>query len=77
VVINCAMDTRDAKTIGTKCIRCHGQANVLIEGWMPDGQTEKGQWTCPRCHAAHAIMVPGNVVGVVIATGRVVKGRPL
>jgi hypothetical protein len=68
------MDIREVKPIASQCVRCHGQANVLIEGWTPDGPTEKSQWTCPRCHAANAIMVPGKVVGVAIATGRVVSG---
>ncbi len=71
------MDIRDAKPIGTKCEGCHGQANVLIEGWTPDGPSEKSQWTCPRCYAANAIMVAGKVVGVAIATGIVTHGRPL
>jgi hypothetical protein len=51
-----AMDIRDAKQIGTKCVRCHGQANVLIEGWAPDGPAEENPWTCPRCHAANTIL---------------------
>ena len=71
------MDIRDAKPIETHCIRCHGQTNVLLEGWTPDGPTEKRQWTCPRCHAANEIVAAGHVVGVAIATGRVVKGQPL
>ena len=49
------MDIRDVKPIGTQCVRCHGQANVLIEGWTPDGPTEKGEWPCPRCHAANTL----------------------
>jgi transcriptional regulator with XRE-family HTH domain len=40
---------RDAKLIGTHCVGCHGQANVLIEGWAPDGQMEKNSWICPHC----------------------------
>lgn len=65
------MDIRDVKPIGTQCVRCHGQANVLIEGWTPDGPTEKGEWPCPRCHAANTLMVRGKIVGVAIATGEI------
>ena len=71
------MDIRDAEPLTTECARCHGQANVLVEGWTPDRQAEETQWTCPRCHAANAITVPGKVVGVAIATGRVVRGDRL
>lgn len=72
------MDIRNVKPIGTECVHCHGQANVLIEGWTPDGLTDKGGWTCPRCHGANALMVRGKIVGVAIATGELVeKGRPL
>jgi Zn finger protein HypA/HybF involved in hydrogenase expression len=68
------MDIRDAKPIGTKCVSCQGQANVLIEGWTPDGPTEESPWTCPRCHAANTILVSGKVVGVaILVAGR----RPL
>ena len=70
-------DIREAKPIGTQCVRCEGQANVLIEGWTLDGPAEKSQWTCPRCDAANAIMVPGKVVGVAIGTGQVVSGGRL
>jgi hypothetical protein len=69
-----AMDTRNVKPIGTKCASCHGLANVLIEGGTPDGPTEAHLWTCPRCHAANTIVVPSKVVGVSIATARVVSG---
>jgi Zn finger protein HypA/HybF involved in hydrogenase expression len=68
------MDIRDAKPVGTKCARCHGQANVLVEEWTPDGQAEETRWTCPRCQEANAITVAGKIVGVAIATGRVVRG---
>ena len=71
------MDIRDATPIETRCIRCRGQANVLIEAWTPDRPSQESQWTCPRCQAANAIVVPGKVVGVAIATGEVVKGQPL
>jgi len=64
----------DAKPIVTKCVRCHGQANVLIDGWT-DGPAEESPWTCPRCHAANTILVPGTIVAVAIATGRVVMGK--
>jgi hypothetical protein len=57
---------RDAKPIGTHCIGCHGQANVLIEGWTPEGETGEKSWTCPRCQAANTILVQGNVIGVAI-----------
>jgi Zn finger protein HypA/HybF involved in hydrogenase expression len=69
------MDIRDAEPIGTKCVRCHGQANVLMDGWTPDGPPEENTWTCPRCHAANTIVVPGKVVGVAIATGRIMMGK--
>ena len=68
------MDIRDAKPIGTNCIRCDGQANVLLAGGTPDSPTEETSWTCPRCLAANTIMVAGRVVGVAIGTGRVVSG---
>jgi hypothetical protein len=72
------MDIRNVKPIGTQCVRCHGQANVLIKGWTPDGPTEKSWWICPRCDAANAIMVPGRVVGTAIGTVRTIaKGRRL
>jgi hypothetical protein len=71
------MDISNVKPIGTECVHCHEQANVLIEGWTPDGPAEKGGWICPRCHAANALMVQGKIVGVAIATVEVVsKGRP-
>lgn len=68
------MDNRDAKPIGTQCVRCHRQVNVLMEGWTPNGPTEKSIWTCPRCHAANDIIVPGKIVGVAFLTCRVVSG---
>jgi hypothetical protein len=58
------MGIRDAKPIGTQCIRCVGQVNVLMEGWTPDGQTAEKPWICPRCQAANAITVSGHIVGV-------------
>jgi hypothetical protein len=64
------------KPIGTTCIRCDGQANVLIAGWTPEGP-EETSWTCPRCLTANPIVVAAKVVGVAIGTGRVVNGtRP-
>jgi hypothetical protein len=67
----------DVKPIGTKCIRCDGQANVLIAAWTPEGLTEETSWTCPRCLAANTIMAAAKVVGVAIGTGGVVSGtRP-
>ena len=69
------MDIRDVKPTGTKCVRCHGQTNVLIEGWTPGGPAEEKPWTCPRCHASNTIIVAGKVVGVAIGTGRVVMGK--
>ena len=71
------MGISNAKPIGTTCDGCHGQANVLIDGWTPDGPAQERSWTCPRCQAANTIPVPGKVVGVAIATGRVVAGKPL
>jgi hypothetical protein len=68
-------DIREAKPFRDHCVRCEGQANVLIEGWTPDGRAETSQWTCPRCQAANAIVVAGKVVGVAIGTGRVVSGE--
>ena len=68
------MDIREAKPIGTRCVRCDGQANVLIEEWTADRPIEESVWTCPRCHAANAISVRGKVVGVAFVTGHVVSG---
>ena len=71
------MDIRDAEPVGTKCAGCQGQANVLVEACTPDRQAEEALWTCPRCQEANAITVAGKVVGVAIATGRVVRGDRL
>jgi Zn finger protein HypA/HybF involved in hydrogenase expression len=71
------MDIRDAKPIGTSCVRCQGQANVLLEGWTSDGPAEENRWTCPRCQAANTIVAPGKVVGIAFATGQVVPGKRL
>ena len=71
------MDIRDAEPLRTKCARCHGQASVLVEACTPDRQAGETQWICPRCQAANVITVPGKVVGVAIATGRVVRGDRL
>jgi bacterioferritin-associated ferredoxin len=70
------MDIRDARPIGTRCVRCDGQANVLIEEWTADHPIEETVWTCPRCHAANAISVRGRVVGVAFATGHIVSCPP-
>jgi bacterioferritin-associated ferredoxin len=70
------MDIREAKPIGTRCKRCDGQANVLIEEGTADRPIEESVWTCPRCHAANAISVRGKVVGVAFASGHVVSGPP-
>ena len=68
------MDIKDAKPIGTRCLHCDGQANVLIEEWTPDCPTEEGFWTCPRCDGANVISVRGTVVGIAFATGSVIVG---
>jgi len=71
------MDIKDAKPIGTRCVCCAGQANVLIEEWATDRPTEQLRWTCPRCQAANTIRAAGKVVGIAIGTGYVISGRPL
>ena len=74
--VHCRVDIRDAKPIGTMCVRCDGQANVLIEVWTADRPIQESVWTCPRCHAANAISVRGKVVGVAFLAGHVVSGPP-
>ena len=65
------MDIREAKPIGTRCVRCDGQANVLIEEWTLDRPLAESRWTCPRCGAANVISIRGNLVGIAYATGHV------
>jgi hypothetical protein len=69
------MDVRNLRPIGTRCVGCQGQANVLMEGWTLDGPMEVQQWSCPRCRAANTVLIQGKVVGVAIAEGRVVSGK--
>jgi hypothetical protein len=74
------MDITDATPIGTRCVRCDGQANVLIEkvlreGWTPDAAAMETQWTCPRCQAVNTIVAPGRVVGIAFATGHMIVGK--
>lgn len=57
------MDIRDAKPVGTECVDCHGNVNVLLEGWTAGGHEQQQPWTCPRCGAANTIVVSGQVVG--------------
>jgi hypothetical protein len=68
------MDMKNVKPIGTRCLGCQGQANVLIEGWTLDGPLEVQAWTCPRCRAANTILTQGKVVGVATAAGYMVSG---
>ena len=70
------MDINKAKPIGTRCIACYGQTNVLMAGWTIDGEPEVQHWTCPRCSALNTIMVQGKVIGVAYATVRLVSGTP-
>jgi hypothetical protein len=67
------MDIRDLKPIGTKCARCQGQANVLLDARTPDGPAEEYPWTCPRCHTANTIRLPSKVVGVAIGEVYVIR----
>jgi hypothetical protein len=60
--------------IGSKCARCQGQTNVLIDRRTPDGPLEEHSWTCPRCHTTNTILAPSKVVGVAVAEGLVVMG---
>jgi hypothetical protein len=71
------MEVSKVKPIGTKCVACQGQANVLMEGWTLDGAMEVQAWTCPRCRASNTILMQGKVVGVAIATGHVVSGAAI
>jgi hypothetical protein len=45
------VEIRNAQPIVTECVGCRRQANVLVEGWTPDGPMEEHPWTCPRCGA--------------------------
>jgi hypothetical protein len=69
------MDIRNLKPIGTTCVGCHEQTNVLLEGWTPDGPMQAQQWSCPRCRAAHTILTQGRVVGTAIGSVQVVSGK--
>jgi hypothetical protein len=71
------MDIRNVKPVGSSCVACHGQTNVVIEGWTLDGPLEIQQWTCPRCRVPNTILTQGTVVGVAIATVEVISGKPV
>lgn len=60
--------------MGTECVGCRGQANVLVEGWTPDGPMQEHPWTCPRCGAANTILVSGKPIGLAIHTVRIQPG---
>ena len=68
------MDIRNLKPVGSSCVACHGDANVVIEGWTLDGPLEIQHWTCPRCRVPNTIMIQGTVVGTAIGTGEVISG---
>jgi hypothetical protein len=71
------MDIRNVEPVGSRCVACHGDANVLIEGWTLDGPLEIQQWTCPRCRMPNTMLIQGKIVGTAIATGEVVSGKPV